>query len=128
MSSLNKDKNSFPEKDIRNNMNNLDISDEKHEYAKDGNVQIYDNDDAYMLNFEKENNNDDNDNDPRANISDLDNFDKIKDRENPKSNSHANFSDEIDDHHIESRKGFNDMNITDKHSKKNSLNYNKKGN
>ncbi len=85
------EKNSFPEKDY----NIHDLSIDKHISEKNHKVQIYDNDDAYMLNLENNK-----ENESRENISDLDNYDKLKDREkeNVQKNNNNNICDEIDDH------------------------------
>lgn len=102
------EKNSFPEKDY----NNQDLSLDKHIAQKNQNVQIYDNDDAYMLNLE---NNMNKENDSRENISDLDNYDKLKEREKENVDKNNNICDEIDDE-IDIRKGFNSLNNNSKNN------------
>jgi len=103
MSNLGREKVTYPEKDS----NNLNLNVDK-------NIHIYDNDDAYMLNFEKENNNEEND--PRENISDLDNFDKLKAREKELKDSTNNICDEIDNQ-INVRKEYESHNTNSNNDK-----------
>ena len=121
MSNTSQDKAIFPEKDL----NNHDLSLNKQLVDKNANVHIFDNDDAYMLNFEKDNNEE---NDPRENISDLDNYDKLKDKEKDYKEKNNNICEEIDDQ-LNPRKAYDNLNLnTNPNSEKNSKNYNNSNN
>jgi hypothetical protein len=114
MSSLIKDNKLFS-----NNENSQDdISLDNQINTKVKNIKIYDDDNAYMLNFDKDNTDDI---DARGDVSDLDNYEKIKEKNN-KNKSKMNFSDEIDDH--EPRKEFNSAKFNTDNNEKNRKDYN----
>ena len=101
-----------------NNENSQDdISLDNQINTKTKNIKIYD-DNVYMLNFEKDNT-DDIDN--RGDVSDLDNYEKIKEKNN-KNKSNMNFSDEIDDH--KPRKELNNAKLNSENKEKNKKDYN----
>ena len=107
MSTLNKEIFSNNE----NSQEDLSLDNPTNSKAK--NVKIYDDDDAYMLNFEKDNGDE---NEVREDVSDLDNYEKIN-----KDKPNMNFSEEIDDQ--EPRKEFNSAKINaEKKDKKNENN------
>lgn len=85
--------------DLRNNVEQ-NLSPSNHSNSKGRNIQIYDNDDAYMLNFDRDNGDE---NEALQDVSDLDNLEKLKDKKT-KDKSNLNFSEEIDDQ--EPRKEF----------------------
>lgn len=105
MSNSNQDKQTYPEKDLNNNNILLD----KHFSEKNQNIQVYDNDDVYLLNVS------DKDNlheeiELRENISDLDNFDKMKDRDGDFKERNSEICEEIDEQ-LGKRRGFDNLNL-----------------
>ena len=127
MSNLTKEKNIFSNnQNNENSQDQDDLSIDNQINTKAKNVKIYDDDDAYMLNFEKDNTDE---NEVREDVSDLDNYEKIKEK-NYKNKSNMNFSEEIDDH--EPRKDLKNVNSNienrEKNRKENNLTENiKKG-
>lgn len=114
MSNSIQDKLSYPEKDLNNNNK---ISD-KQLYEKNQNIQVYDNDDAYLLNVSDKDNNQE-EFERRENISDLDNYDKLKDREQDFKDKNSEICEEIDEQ-INQRRGLNNLNLnTNPNSEKN---------
>ena len=105
MSISNQEKQNYPEKDLNNNNLILD----KHYPEKNQNIQVYDNDDAYLLNVSDKDNNLE-EIERRENISDLDNFDKMKNRERDFKERDSEICEEIDDQ-LGQRRGFDNLNL-----------------
>jgi len=127
MSNLTKEKNIFSNnQNNENSQDQDDLSIDNQINTKAKKVKIYADNDAYMLNFEKDNTDE---NEVREDVSDLDNYEKIKEK-NYKNKSNMNFSEEIDDH--EPRKDLKNVNSNienrEKNRKENNLTENiKKG-
>ena len=113
MSNIFREKNSFPEKDLNKELTIQKLNQERE------NIRIYDNDDAYMLNFNKEN--DEGDDDPRQNVSDLDNYDKYKNKESKEKNNLPlnNLTDELDEKNDSRSKDLDDQFIPNQNTEKN---------
>jgi len=127
MSNSSQDKHSYPQKDSNNN----NLLSDKNFIENNQNVQVYDNDDAYLLNISDKDNNLE-DNERRENISDLDNFDKFKERERDFKDKNSETCEEIDDQ-LNQRRNFDNLNLNTNISEKsknlsgNNSNMRKKG-
>jgi len=105
MSNSIQDRQSYPEKDLNKNNMMLD----KHQLENNRNIQVYDNDDAYLLNVSDKDNNPE-EIERRENISDLDNFDKLKDRVCDFKDKTSEICEEIDEQ-FGQRRGFDNLNL-----------------
>jgi hypothetical protein len=127
MSNSSQDKHSYPQKDSNNN----NLLSDKNFIENNQNVQVYDNDDAYLLNISDKDNNLE-DTERRENISDLDNFDKFKERERDFKDKNSETCEEIDDQ-FNQRRNFDNLNLNTNISEKaknfsgNNSNMRKKG-
>lgn len=107
MSNSIQDKLNYPEKDLNNN--NM-ILDKHFTIENNKNIQVYDNDDAYLLNVSDKDNIQE-EIEGRENISDLDNFDKLHDREqNNYKEKNSEICEEIDEQ-LNQRRGFDSLNL-----------------